>query len=782
MDIKDLETIHENYEDFRFGVINVYMNPSDRKLYMSKRTSSQTIEDHQVAANQSLERKRINHPHILEMIDVNMDDVKLTVDVYFEYPNEDLYQREDELRNPQELLKLLHDIIQAMSYLQSLRLVHGDIRPEYIYYNEEKDSYVLLDRLGNTNAPNQAQMSNISNQENLYMSPILFNSLTHGTTDVEHNPFKSEIFALGMVVLSLLTDEEELQKVYDMLNKRFNTRLFTALINNAKDEVFYGGAYRLIGEFMLFCMLTLNVKERLTPRRALKVILNKFKAILNSRKGTLRESGDQPHDHKIISDNYNFRKSKNKPLYETMDNTLIQQPVKGGSEEEFEVRQKFMSNMHIDSGDENTQGDMQLRASSTKKNDLNTSELQSKIMESGLQDSQLQRKSKHGTSDMPIMYNESRRRTSELRSSKINLRNQLSTNGESQFKEDQQDEGIEAKKKNSAVIKETIDEYDAVEQKKSDNDWTADHKHERNGKYDDPTDQNLKKPSTDGQDLNHRQDKLGTKNAEVQFNATTSSELRHRRSMATSTHLDRTDVGTQLDLVNQFESEAPGIINSTKQFGRVAIPKDSVPSQRESSRSISRRYKISTSYTPLKLQSRIVGYSVSRSPDISPRNGKAISFSKNEQPNTKSTRNARDNAMYEKIGIEFVNHYNPLREDIRKKKPQASNANSNKYINIKPQSRRQIQTNGPNAFNNILPIKSRPEADQRSFRRINNVSVRNNFNGKFQSKTPRETYQNTLDTVEPKNQRYSATNQRDLVLKRIDDGVNIYRYKEELNK
>ena len=33
------------------------------------------------------------------------------------------------------------------------------------------------------------------------MSPILFNSIIHEKRVVKHNPFKSEIFSLGMIIL-----------------------------------------------------------------------------------------------------------------------------------------------------------------------------------------------------------------------------------------------------------------------------------------------------------------------------------------------------------------------------------------------------------------------------------------------------------------------------------------------------------------------------------------------------------------------------------------------------
>lgn len=276
MKLRHFETIRKDYDDLRFGLVDILCDPDTQRLYMLKETLSVTKEAHDIVLLQTRARMNLNHPNILKMVHLDFDDHNYIVKAYFEYPNEDLYQRQENLTNPKELLKLLYDILTALTHLEKHRIVHGNLRPEYIYYNEEDDRYVLLDRLGDVTPPNQVQATNILNEQLLYISPDIYDSLINHNSVVAHNPSKSEVFSFGFMILSLLTDEEEVQKAYNKVTKNFDTQFFQMVLNNARYEIFYGGEFLAIGDFMLFCMLNLNIKERLIPKRALKVLMSRF--------------------------------------------------------------------------------------------------------------------------------------------------------------------------------------------------------------------------------------------------------------------------------------------------------------------------------------------------------------------------------------------------------------------------------------------------------------------------------------------------------------------------
>jgi len=99
-------------------------------------------------------------------------------------------------------------------------MVHGDIRPLYITYDGYE--FKLADRLGDPSSPNQVQINNINNERSLYMSNVLYEKLTKyidnpvGTLKVRHNPYKSDIFSLGLVIV----EAGNLTSVQDIYNKR----------------------------------------------------------------------------------------------------------------------------------------------------------------------------------------------------------------------------------------------------------------------------------------------------------------------------------------------------------------------------------------------------------------------------------------------------------------------------------------------------------------------------------------------------------------------------------
>ncbi len=76
--------------------------------------------------------------------------------MYFNYPNEDLYEQKESLKNPKNFLKLLEDILSALEVLEKQKMVHGNLKPEYIYFNEKQQNFVLLDRLSDSSSPNLA--------------------------------------------------------------------------------------------------------------------------------------------------------------------------------------------------------------------------------------------------------------------------------------------------------------------------------------------------------------------------------------------------------------------------------------------------------------------------------------------------------------------------------------------------------------------------------------------------------------------------------------------------
>ena len=134
-------------------------------------------------------------------------------------------------------MQFFNDIIAGLATLEKQKMVHGNLKPEYIYYDGEK--YVIKDRLADTSTPVEAQINNIKYGENLYQTPQMFETICAGKPFGKYNPFKEEVFNFGMLALSMLIDnEEDLQRCYDTQTQRFNNELFKDLITQTKRKYF----------------------------------------------------------------------------------------------------------------------------------------------------------------------------------------------------------------------------------------------------------------------------------------------------------------------------------------------------------------------------------------------------------------------------------------------------------------------------------------------------------------------------------------------------------------
>ena len=277
MNLEDYEQIETHVQDVRFGNINIYMHNEDSTdLIMEKTRESISPEDHEFNCLQAEQRRSIQHPSILKMIGTTRDDEKWVTRSYFEYPNEDLFDRREELVNPMESMKFLTQILEALTYLQERRFLHGDLRPEYIFFDSKRERYILLDRLGDPTNYTESQRNNLVYEDkNIFMSPEMFEQLSQGKDSVKHHPFKSECFSLGMVLLSMYTDEFDLSICYNRIEKEFDVNQFELICSDLKRHFFVGKIEEIISSFLFQFILNLSPKARCSPKKTLKILSNK---------------------------------------------------------------------------------------------------------------------------------------------------------------------------------------------------------------------------------------------------------------------------------------------------------------------------------------------------------------------------------------------------------------------------------------------------------------------------------------------------------------------------
>ncbi|CAD8142671.1 unnamed protein product [Paramecium octaurelia] len=104
---------------------------------------------------------------------------------------------------------LLQQIIDPCTYLSERNVVHGDIKPSTLYLDENgcikiAECCMLKDEIN-------GYSKMILSQDKAYLSPILLKQYKELIVTPTHDPYKSDIYALGLTALSVILMEE----VYD---------------------------------------------------------------------------------------------------------------------------------------------------------------------------------------------------------------------------------------------------------------------------------------------------------------------------------------------------------------------------------------------------------------------------------------------------------------------------------------------------------------------------------------------------------------------------------------
>ena len=342
MDLENYEKIESNVQDVRFGLINIYMHKDNyQDLIMEKTRKSISQEDHEFNCLQAEQRMAIAHSSILKMLGIIRDDEQWITSSYFEYPNEDLLDRREELVNPIESMKFLTHILEALSFLQNNRFLHGDLRPEYIFYDSRRDRYILLDRLGDPTNYTESQRNNlVYENKSIFMSPEMFHQLLQSTEDVTHNPFKSECFSLGMVLLSMFTDELDLSICYNRVEKVFDKLNFQAICDDLKRHFFVGKIEEMISSFLFQFILNLDPKKRCSPRKTLKILSDKVAPLILQELEVRRVKmgWEKVTEFEPIMEESSLEHHKTPPEVSSAQNQLLQEePGQGQDSVEIET-------------------------------------------------------------------------------------------------------------------------------------------------------------------------------------------------------------------------------------------------------------------------------------------------------------------------------------------------------------------------------------------------------------------------------------------------------------
>ena len=163
-------------------------------------------------------------------------------------------QKQKQYYSEKELMNILYALVKTLAQLQKENISHRDIKPQNIlvFTNNNNKCYKLADfgeakELISGNKPTEKQT--LRGTE-LYMSPLLFYGLRSRKIKkyIKHNPYKSDVFSLGLCTLFAATlcfeslyDVRELQNnvsvkivIEKYLKKRYSYKLIT-IINSMLD-------------------------------------------------------------------------------------------------------------------------------------------------------------------------------------------------------------------------------------------------------------------------------------------------------------------------------------------------------------------------------------------------------------------------------------------------------------------------------------------------------------------------------------------------------------------
>ena len=204
-DYRILKTIGEGTN----GIIYEVINKQTDKKYAIKQITSKNIENFE---NYLLEFEILHsnpHKNIINIIGIYVKCIsqsKYSLNILMDLSESDwesdIIKREKESNfyTEKELISILIQLTNVLYFLQKNKnIAHRDIKPENILIFD-KNIYKLGDFSEAKISPNSNIVNDLKGTE-IYMSPILYNTLKNGIKQVKHNVYKSDMFSFGYCFL-----------------------------------------------------------------------------------------------------------------------------------------------------------------------------------------------------------------------------------------------------------------------------------------------------------------------------------------------------------------------------------------------------------------------------------------------------------------------------------------------------------------------------------------------------------------------------------------------------
>lgn len=297
MKFDKLELVREDYEDARFGKVCIYLEPVTDKLVMSKTL----IFDERGLCDQTRlyyeERIAKDFPHQLKVLGIEQGGQENELLVYFEYPNTDLFDFKDRMKDPKTVFQFLIQLLDFVIMMQVSGLVYGDLRPDFVFFDEETDSFKVIDHFRNTQSVNKLQLINIRKKFSLYCSPENFNAVIehlkeNGNESIlkaktDFDLYKSEVFSIGMLILRLFDERQQYRKIYNLHKKEFDINHFNDIKKRVLNYFSYDRKMTDLLKYVFSTTLDFDPNKRSEPIQLKQSLLERFGKQLSRSPGSL---------------------------------------------------------------------------------------------------------------------------------------------------------------------------------------------------------------------------------------------------------------------------------------------------------------------------------------------------------------------------------------------------------------------------------------------------------------------------------------------------------------
>ena len=177
-----------------------------------------------------------------------------------------------------KLINILRQLTSALLFMkQNYKISHRDIKPQNVLLFN--GIYKLAD-FGEAKKANENSEMNTLRGTELFMSPVLYSGLKHDKNDVNHDPFKSDVFSLGFCFLQAASlNFDLLYKVRNIYNSNIMNKILEENLNNKYSNIFIT---------IISKMLDTDESERFNFEELVEYIEDKY-----DKEGNLKEENNE---------------------------------------------------------------------------------------------------------------------------------------------------------------------------------------------------------------------------------------------------------------------------------------------------------------------------------------------------------------------------------------------------------------------------------------------------------------------------------------------------------